>query len=195
MGPLALKRDERFSYGDYLTWNDDQRWELIDGVPYGMSPAPGVAHQRTVGALHFQLYSFLRNNPCQLFVAPFDVRLPEVDESDDLVETVVQPDLLVICDREKLDKAGCRGAPDLVVEVLSPGTAQKDQKIKFHRYERAGVREYWIVDPAAKSVMLFFLGSNGRYGHPTVANGGERLTAGIFPGLEIDLTELFAEPD
>ena len=193
MGPLALKLDERFTYGDYLTWDDDERWELIDGVAYNMSPAPAAAHQRILGVLHFQLFSFLREKPCQLFFAPFDVRLPEADESDDQVETVVQPDLLIVCDKKKLDKAGCRGAPDLVVEILSPSTVQKDLKIKFDRYERAGVREYWVVDPAGKTVQIFALGPDGRYGRPRVYVDGDIAPVGIFPDLEINLTEVFAE--
>ena len=131
MGPLALKQEERFTYGDYVTWDDDERWELIDGVPYNMSPAPRVRHQAISRELLAEFVLYLRGKSCQVFAAPFDVRLPESDERDDLVETVVQPDLSVICDRGKLDDAGCRGAPDLIVEILSPGTAHKDLKVKF----------------------------------------------------------------
>ena len=131
MGPLALKLEERFTYGDYLTWDDGERWELIDGVPYNMSPAPTVRHQAISRELSTEFALYLRGKPCQLFAAPFEVRLPEVDESDELVETVVQPDLSIICDKSKLDEAGCRGAPDLIVEILSPSTAHKDLKVKF----------------------------------------------------------------
>ncbi len=158
MGPLALKQEERFTYGDYLTWNGDERWELIDGVAYDMSPAPRVAHQRILMELGRQFATWLRGKPCQIFPAPFDVRLPEAGESDALVETVVQPDLTVICDKRTLDEAGYRGAPELVVEILSPSTAQKDLKIKFARYERAGVKEYWIVEPEGKTVQISRLG-------------------------------------
>ena len=193
MGPLALKREERFTYGDYLTWDDDERWEIIDGVPYDMSPAPTAAHQRILGELHLQFGAWLKGKSCRLYFAPFDVRLPEAGESDDQVETVVQPDLSIICDKTKLDKAGCRGAPDLAVEILSPGTARKDLTVKFARYERAGVREYWIVDPEGKSVRIFTLGVDGRYGPPRLFMEGDRATVGIFPDLEIDLAEVFAE--
>jgi len=193
MGPLALKLEDRFTYGDYLTWDDDERWELIDGVPYNMSPSPKVAHQRILLELGRQFANFLLGKPCHAFIAPFDVRLPEADESDDLVETVVQPDLTVICDQRKLDEAGCRGAPDLVVEILSPSTAQKDLKIKFARYERAGVREYWIIDPTGKTVQVFTLGPDGRYGRPQVYTDGDTAPVGIFPDLEINLTEVFTE--
>ena len=193
MGPLARKLDERFTYGDYLTWDDDERWELIDGVPYNMSPAPRVRHQRILGELYRQFANWLLDKPCLVFLAPFDVRLPEADESDDQVETVVQPDLSVICDRTKLDDAGCRGAPDLIVEILSPGTAHKDLKVKFDRYERAGVREYWIVDPAEKTVMVFVRGADRRYGRPEVYGAGGVMHVGIFPDLEIFLEAAFAE--
>ena len=110
-----------------------------------------------------------------------------------LVETVLQPDLSIICDKGKLDKAGCRGAPDLVVEILSPSTAQKDLKVKFARYERAGVLEYWIVNPEGKTVQVYTLGADGLYGRPQVFVDGDMATVGIFPDLEIDLTAAFAE--
>ncbi len=194
MGQLARKEDEHFTYGDYLSWNDDERWELIDGVPYDMSPAPRVAHQRILGNLHYQLFPWFIDKPCQLFLAPFDVRLPEADEADERVATVVQPDLLVVCDPGKLDQAGCRGAPDLIIEILSPGTAHKDLKIKFDLYERAGVREYWIVDPAERTVMLFTGDGDGRYGRPQVYGDHDRVRVSIFPGVEVALAPLFAEP-
>ncbi len=193
MGPLALKQEERFTYGDYLTWDDGERWELIDGVPYNMSPAPRVRHQLILGELHRQVANWLLDKPCQLFLAPFDVRLPEADESDDLVETVVQPDLSVVCDKTKLDDAGCRGAPDLIVEILSPSTAHKDLKVKFDRYERAGVREYWIVDPTGSTVQIYTVGMDGKYGRPEVFGAVDRVSVGIFPELEIDLATVFAE--
>ena len=193
MGPLAHKLDERFTYGDYLTWDDDERWELIDGVPYNMSPAPLVEHQRILGQLYLLFGNWLQGRPCQVFFAPFDVRLPDSDESDELIETVVQPDLVIICDREKLDRRGCRGAPDLIVEILSPGTAARDLKIKLDRYERAGVREYWIVDPAEKTVMVFLRGTDGRYGRPQVFSMDDRVRVAIFPDLVIDLGTVFAE--
>jgi Uma2 family endonuclease len=193
MGPLARKLEERFTYGDYLTWDDDERWELIDGVPYNMSPAPRARHQRTLGELHRQFANWLLGKPCQVFLAPFDVRLPDAGESDDLVETVVQPDLSVICDKKKLDDAGCRGAPDLIVEILSPSTASKDLKVKFERYERAGVQEYWVIEPEGKTVQIFTLGEDGWYGRPRVHAAGDLAQVGIFPDLEIDLTTVFTE--
>jgi Uma2 family endonuclease len=193
MGPVALKLEERFTYGDYVTWDDGERWELIDGVPYNMSPAPRVRHQQILVDLIRQFASWLIDKQCQVFAAPFDVRLPEANESDDLVKTVVQPDLVVICDKGKLDEAGCRGAPDLVVEILSPSTVQKDLKIKFARYERAGVLEYWIVDPAGKTVQAFTLGPDGRYGRPQVFVDGDQAPVDILPEMVIDLGAVFSE--
>ena len=193
MGPLARKLDERFTYGDYLTWDDDERWELIDGIPYNMSPAPRVVHQGILVQLVRRFANYLDGKSCRVFAAPFDVRLPEYDESDDQVGTVVQPDLSVICDRRKLDDAGCRGAPDLIVEILSPGTAHKDLKVKFDRYERAGVKEYWIVDPSGQTVQIFTLGLEGKYGRPEAFGVGDRVKVGIFPELELDLAAVFAE--
>jgi Uma2 family endonuclease len=193
MGPVALKLEERFTYGDYVTWDDGERWELIDGVPYNMSPAPRRLHQLALADLIRQFTVYLQGKPCQVYPAPFDVRLPEADEDDNLVETVVQPDISVVCDRGKLDDAGCRGAPDLIIEILSPGTAGKDLKVKFFRYERAGVLEYWIVDPVEKTVQAYQLGQNGCYGRPTVHIHTDRPQVGIFPELEIDLAAVFAD--
>ncbi len=193
MGPLALKREERFTYGDYLTWDDDERWELIDGVAYDMSPAPSAAHQSILMDLGKQFAVYLTGKRCKIFPASFDVRLSETDEPDDQVETVVQPDLSIICDKMKVDTAGCRGAPDLVVEILSPATARKDLTVKFARYERAGVREYWIVDPDDKTVHIFILGTDGRYGAHQFYREGDTVIVGIFPDLEIDLAAVFAE--
>ena len=193
MGPLARQLEERFTYGDYLKWDDDERWELIDGVPYNMSPAPKVAHQRLVAQLVRHFANYLDGKPCQVFPAPFDVRLPEAGEADVVVATVVQPDVTVICDKNKLDDAGCRGAPDLIIEILSPSTASKDLKVKFERYERAGVREYWVVEPEGKTVQIFMLGLDGRYGRPRVHVAGDLTKVGILPDLEIDLGSVFAE--
>lgn len=193
MGPLARKLEERFTYGDYLTWDDDERWELIDGVLFNMTPTPRVVHQRILMEIGVQFANFLHGKPHAVFFVPIDVRLPENDEPDDLVLTVVQPDLTVICDKGKLDEAGCRGAPDLIAEIFSPWTIQKDLKVKFERYERAGVREYWIVDPVGKTIQVFTLGADGRYGRPQVYVEGDKVRVGIFPDLEIDLGAAFAE--
>jgi Uma2 family endonuclease len=193
MGPLADQRDELFTYGDYLKWDDDERWELIDGIAYNMTPAPSRFHQKISLELILQLGNFFRKTPCDVYAAPFDVRLPEGDEADEAVRTVVQPDISVICDQSKLDDKGCKGSPDLIVEILSPSTARKDMKEKFVRYERAGVREYWIVDPSGKIVTVFKLSSEGLFGRPDVYGKEDRIKISIVEGLEVELLSVFDE--
>lgn len=191
MGPLAEKHVVRYTYSDYLTWNDDQRWELIDGVAYNMTPAPSRLHQQIALELSRQVANYLLDKPCQVFAAPFDVRLPEGDESADETYTVVQPDISVVCDSHKLDDAGCIGAPDLIVEIISPPSSRRDHKEKFVCYERAGVKEYWLADPVSKTVMVFKLGFDNRYGRPDVYADEEKVSVGVLPGLEIDLQLVF----
>lgn len=166
MPQLAFQRDA-FTYGDYRRWPDEARFELIDGEVYDMSPAPTRTHQGLVVELARQIGNLLLGRPCQVYVAPFDVRLPRANEADDAVDTVVQPDVAVICDPAKLDEAGCRGAPDWIIEVLSPRTAAKDQRQKRDLYERAGVREYWLVHPTDRTLMIYWL-IEGAYGRPEV---------------------------
>ncbi|MBI4778088.1 Uma2 family endonuclease [Candidatus Desantisbacteria bacterium] len=146
MGFAARKKEERFTYGDYLKWPDEERWELIDGVAYDMSPAPSRRHQEVVGELFRQFATYLLGKSCKVYVAPFDVRLPECDEADEDIITVVQPDIIVVCDRDKLDDKGGRGAPDIVIEILSPWTAKKDLRTKYNLYERHRVRVDMFAD-------------------------------------------------
>jgi Uma2 family endonuclease len=183
---------EIFTYGDYETWPEDQRWELIDGVPYDMTPAPSRRHQEILGALHLQFAAYLKGKPCRVYLAPFDVRLPEGPEEEAKIKTVVQPDLTVICDRTKLDDKGCKGAPDLAIEITSPHTAAKDAKIKLALYEKAGVREFWLVEPADATVMVFTLNNNKKYGEPKIFETGDLVSVGIFSGdLTVDLSQVF----
>ena len=191
MGALAEKREELYTYGDYLKWDDGERWELIDGVPYAMSPAPNRRHQQIATELTRQFATFLLDKPCQVYAAPFDVRLPDGDEAENDISTVLQPDISVICDFRKLDDAGCSGAPDLIIEILSPSTARKDHKEKFNRYERAGVKEYWLVDPSANTVTVFKLGTDNRYGRPDVYSDDETIVVGVLPEFVIDLVLVF----
>jgi len=181
------QQNERYTYADYCTWDDSERWELIEGIPYAMSPAPSQHHQEISGELHLQLATFLKGKPCKVFHAPFDVRL-NVDDEDD---TVVQPDLLVVCDHSKLDGKCCRGAPDLVIEILSPSTARHDRMVKMQQYQQAGVREYWIVDPDTKTVQVCIL-ENGRY-FVTAYADTDTAPVAVLPGCEINLSDVFAE--
>lgn len=190
--PLS-QPSERFTYADYVVWPGEERWELIQGVPCAMSPAPSRRHQEVLGALHALFFEALRGKPCRVYSAPFDVRLPRGEESDESVDTVVQPDLSVVCDRRKLDDRGCRGAPDLVAEVTSPATAARDQIEKLALYERHGVREYWLVHPTDRLVTVFRLGPDGTFGRPAVHSSEGRVPVDALGGLEIDLREVFAE--
>ncbi len=156
----ALREDIRegknYTYADYCAWSDDERWELIDGVAYAMSPGPTTLHQSILGELFAQIHNFLIGHSCKVIPAPFDVRL-NADKDDN---TVVQPDISVVCDRSKLNEKGCKGAPDLVIEILSPASSSRDKVLKFNKYLEAGVREYWLVDPSDKTVMVFSFEEN-----------------------------------
>lgn len=175
--PQPAPTPHRFTYGDYCQWPDEERWELIDGVAYDMRPAPTRMHQKLVLEIGAQVHAQLRDKPCEVYVAPFDIRLPKADEADARVDTVVQPDVAVICDPAKLDDAGCRGAPDWVVEVLSPSTAAKDQTKKRALYERHGVREYWLLHPTDRVLTIYRL-RDGAYGEPEIqALSGETQVA------------------
>jgi Uma2 family endonuclease len=180
-----------YTYGDYLHWPEGERWELIEGNPYNMTPAPSIEHQRISGEFFRQVSNFLFDKDCEVFSAPFDVRLPEAEEADDEIITVVQPDISVICNPERLDNRGCRGAPDFIIEILSPATAGKDQIQKVALYEKHGVREYWLVHPTDRLVTVRLLDSEGRYGIPQIQEAKGLLAVQTLPGLEIDLDAVF----
>ena len=183
---------ERHTYGDYVTWPDDERWEIIEGVAHAMTPAPTSRHQVILGELFFQVRRQLQGRTCRAYLAPFDVRLPGGDHDDSLDDTVVQPDLSVICDRAKVDAKGCRGAPDLVVEISSPSTASRDQLEKAALYEKNGVREYWIVHPADRLVYIRRLEEDG-FGPILVRAAEGPLESAAVSDLVVDLEALFAE--
>ena len=189
--PAKKQGQERFTYADYLTWPDEERWELIHGVAYDMSSTPPVEHQRVSGRLLVQLDRFFTNLRCEVFVAPFDVRLAERDEHEDEIMTVVQPDISVICNPAQIDNRGCKGAPELIVEILSPGTFKKDITEKLALYEHHQVKEYWIVHPFEHSIQVFRLHEDFTYGKPAIYTGYDMLPVNLFPGLEIDLAAVF----
>ena len=182
---LARRDLEIHTYGDYRAWPEDVRYELIDGIAYAMRPAPTVSHQETAGAIYRQIDEQLDRSPCRVLIAPLDVRLPRGDEADAAVDTVVQPDLLVVCDPARIDERGVRGAPDWIIEVLSPATAAHDQVRKRDLYERAGVREYWLVHPTDRIVTVYRL-ENGRYGRPDIAELAGETAPQAVPGVVID---------
>jgi Uma2 family endonuclease len=186
----AILRDsERHTYGEYLTWPEPPRHELIDGLAYAMAPSPSLEHREVAGEIYRQLANRLSGKPCRPFIAPLDVRLPRAGEADEAVDTVVQPDVIVVCDPGKLDRRGVRGAPDLVVEVLSPGTASHDHVRKRRVYERAGVAEYWLVHPADRMITVYRW-RDGEYGKPEVQEMLGETPVGVLPGVSVQWDEL-----
>ena len=181
---LALRQEKHYTYADYLTWPDDARYELIDGEAFLMAPAPLIEHQEVAGEVFRQLANQLDGKACRPYIAPVDVRLPRNDEADAAIDTVVQPDVLVVCDPSKIDRRGVRGAPDWLLEVLSPSTAAHDQIAKRRTYERAGVREYWLVHPGDRTLTVYVL-DNGQYGRPEIYELKDATPIGVLPGVAI----------
>lgn len=190
---VAARQGDSFSYADYLQWDDDTRWELVNGRAWAMTPAPGTRHQQILSELHGQIWQNLKGTPCQVLSAPFDVRLPQHGTADSQIDTVLQPDLTVVCDTKRLDHRGCLGAPDMVVEILSPTTAQRDLQQKFAVYESHGVQEYWIVYPGENAVMVYILDPNGRYGNPGRYTANDTIQSVAVPAIFVDLKQVFPE--
>lgn len=188
---LALKDTQHHCYGDYLAWPDDMRYELIDGIAYAMFPAPDLAHQEVVGEIYLQARLALQGKPCRAFIAPVDVRLPKQDEADERVDTVVQPDVMVVCDSSKLDRRGIRGAPDWVVEVLSLSTSSHDQIKKRTIYERHGVGEYWLIHPIDRVLTVYSL-VNAEYGKPEIYELRGETCVNALPDIVIQWDDLAA---
>jgi Uma2 family endonuclease len=188
---LPAKKVSKFTYADYVTWDDNERWEIIHGEAFNMTPAPATVHQLTAGEIFGQIWSQLKGKRCKVFSAPFDVRLPIGDQKAEEVENVVQPDITVICDPGKLDKKGCLGTPDLVIEIVSPSTSRRDKMEKFFLYEQVGVKEYWLVYPDDKLVEVFSLGTDGRYGRPDIYSEKNAIKLKVLPDLTVDLNPVF----
>ncbi|MCU0338908.1 MAG: Uma2 family endonuclease [Spirosomaceae bacterium] len=188
-----LDLTKQYSYADYLKWQFEERVELIRGYIAKMS-APARKHQAISRYIITEMVKYFDNHPCEWYHAPFDVRLPRKDKVNDKeVFTVVQPDICVICDKSKLDKRGCIGAPDLVIEILSPGNSKREMKDKFEVYEEAGVREYWIVQSSDKNVLIYTLNEQGIFiGHRPFTED-EIMHSFVFPELKINLLEVFKD--
>ncbi len=183
---------QHHTYTDYLTWSASHGDEVIDGIAYVREPpAPSRSHQETAGEIYRQAATALEGKPCRVYIAPFDVRLPKNGEPDDQTDTVVQPDVLIVRDLQKLDERGMRGAPDWIAEVLSPSTASYDQITKLPTYERAGVSEVWLVHPGDRTLTVYRLEA-GRYGRPMIVELQGQTAMTAVPGVSIDWDRLLA---
>lgn len=180
-----------YRYADYLLWKFQERVELLKGKIFKMA-APSPTHQEISGLLFVTLFAYFKDKKCKVYHAPFDVRLPRKNEKDEEILTVLQPDLCVICNTEKIDSRGCLGAPDLVVEILSPGNSQKELDNKFRIYEEAGVAEYWIVDPEHEAVWVNVL-RDGEYVTQKPIAMGKKVTSVKFADLEINTADIFTK--
>jgi Uma2 family endonuclease len=186
-----------FTYADYLTWNFKERIELIRGKIFKMSPAPTVTHQKILSNLFLAIGLFLKHKTCKVLVAPVDVRLKgnpfrKKKMRNDEITTVVQPDIIVVCDEEKLkDDRSVDGAPELVVEILSPGNTKTETKYKLDLYEENCVLEYWVVYPEYKQIHVFLINEDEKYSRPIIYESGENISSVVLKGLSIPTDEIF----
>lgn len=189
-----LDLTKSYTYADYLTWNFQERLEILKGKIFKMSPAPSRKHQEISFQLSLLFGNYFKNNLCNVYVAPFDVRLINYKKSTSNKEiiTVFQPDICVICDKEKLDDRGCIGAPDLIIEILSPGNSKKEMDIKFDLYEENSVKEYWIVEPFQKSILIYTLQNEKYIGLKPIAEEG-LVHSPLFPELIFNVEEIFRD--
>jgi Uma2 family endonuclease len=188
-----LDFSKEYTYADYLTWQFKERVELIKGRIFKMSPAPNRKHQAISGEIFYLIKTFLRKKHCHVFHAPFDVclPLPKDKATGDKIATVVQPDITVICDESKLDEQGCNGAPDIVIEILSPRNSTLEMKDKYQLYQSAGILEYWLVAPEHEFVIIYTLNTEGKYVGSEPVTKEDTLESTVLIGLKIDLSEVF----
>jgi Uma2 family endonuclease len=188
-----LDLNKTYTYADYLLWQFEDRVELIKGKIMQMA-APSRAHQQVTTNLILAIGNSLRHSHCKIYPAPFDVRLPHFSQKKNKdVVTVVQPDICIICDPAKLDKRGCIGAPDIVIEILSPGNSKREMKDKFSIYEESGVPEYWIISLSQEAIQVFRLNEQGKYYGTQPYVEGDNLTTPVLPGISISLKDVFAD--
>jgi Uma2 family endonuclease len=183
-----------YSYADYLTWTMDEMVELIKGKIFKMNAAPKRIHQKVSLKVAIKLYNFLEGKTCEVYEAPFDVRLPVKSKMNEAIFTVVQPDICVICDKSKLDDAGCIGAPDLIVEILSKGNNKKELVNKYEVYEESGVHEYWIIHPEEQTLLIYTL-TKGRYVPSKLYTTGDIVSSQIIKGFALNLDDVFSDLD
>lgn len=193
-----LDLNKTYNYADYLTWRLDAAVELIKGKIMLMSPAPNVGHQTLAANLYGLFYNFFRHKHCRFFPAPFDVRLYDRKKSilaNKEIHSVVQPDVCVVCNPEILDKQGCNGAPDWIVEILSKGNSKKEMQLKFALYQESGVTEYWIVYPNDQAINQFVLDENQHYQLKAMYTDDDVAVSHLFPDFSLDLTDVFESVD
>lgn len=184
-----LDLNKSYTYWDYLKWQFSERVELIRGKLFKMSPAPGMNHQKISMNLSVLFSILLKNQPCKIFAAPFDVRLSLPKSGKD--STVVQPDICIICDLSKLDELGCNGSPDLIVEIVSPNNPKHDIVTKFELYQESGVKEYWIVQPESKTILIYALQNVKYIGMPPLTEG-QKINSPLFPMIDFEVDGVFA---
>jgi Uma2 family endonuclease len=181
----ALRDQSHYTYADYRTWSEDVRYELVEGAAYMMAPAPSVDHQTLAFEVGRKLGNALEGHPCRVLMAPVDVLLSqELHQVDDAVDTVLQPDVLVVCDPQKVTPRGIRGAPDWILEVISPASASHDQIVKLAAYERAGVREYWLAHPVDRVLTIYRLDGTA-YGRPQIVELTGETPVAVLAGVTI----------
>lgn len=181
-----------YTYADYLKWTFEEQVELIKGKIFKMSPAPKRIHQKVSGGIFNKIYNCLKGQKCEVYSAPFDVRLPVKSKKNEDITTVVQPDICVICDPSKLDEAGCIGAPDIVIEILSKGNNKKELQNKYEVYEESGVKEYWVVSPDEQTLLIYTLIDNN-YKPSRLFTRGDTIITPILPGFILELDDVFEE--
>ncbi|MBB4106135.1 Uma2 family endonuclease [Pedobacter zeae] len=182
-----------YSYAHYLNWLFPERVELIKGKVFKMSPAPSRVHQVIVRNISNALVNYLKGKTCEVYFAPFDVRFPKKSKADKDVYTVLQPDICVICDRSKLDDRGCIGAPDIVVEILSPGNTKMELLHKYRIYEEFGVKEYWVVSQSDQSILIYTLDESGKFQPSKIFTLSEQIISSVLPGFELFLNDVFED--
>ena len=190
MNLADLDINKTYTYADYLKWDFKERVELIMGKLFKMSPPPGSRHQKISMSFSRQLANFLDEKPCDVYAAPFDVRIPRKSKDDKDIISVVQPDLCVICDSNKVDERGCLGAPDIVIEILSPSNNKVELNNKFDLYEEAGVKEYWVVSPQDNTFVVNLL-TNGKFVPSRLMATGV-YESSVLVGFSLNLDKLFA---
>ena len=187
---MIPNKDKIYTYKDYLTFPNDERIEIVEGELYNMSPEPARIHQKLISNISYELQHYIKSNngECEVYVAPFDVILKTDDEEAINSKSVVQPDISVICDKNKLTDSGCTGSPDMIIEIVSPSNSSHDYITKLNLYQKYKVKEYWIIDPRVKKIYVYKLGENEFYDMVNSYTFQDKVKVNIYDDLEIDFS-------